>query len=114
MALKGAFCEGDRLLLHRRRWVAVLVDFGAILLQEGRDASDFRFLEHLADDPDGPMVDRCGRFAKSAGAGTVICTGEYRKQLGTLAAYVSMCSVALRGFRNPEELFARWLVEVDS
>ena len=114
MALKGAFCEGDRLLLHRRRWVAVLVDFGEILLQEGRDASDFRFLEHLPDDPYGPMVDRCARIAKYARAGTVICTGEYRKQLGTLAAYVSMCSVALRGFRNPEELFARWLVEADS
>jgi len=77
-------------------------------------AYHFRFLEHLPDDPYGPMVDRCARIAKYAGAGTVICTGEYRNQLGNPAAYVSIGSVPLRGFRNPEELFSRSLVEVDS
>jgi hypothetical protein len=77
-------------------------------------AYHFRFLEHLPDDPYGPMVDRCARIAKYASAGTVICTGEYRNQLGNPAAYVSIGSVPLRGFRNPEELFARSLVEVDS
>ena len=77
-------------------------------------AYHFRFLEHLPDDPYGPMVDRCARIAKYAGAGTVICTGEYRNQPGNPVAYVSIGSVPLRGFRNPEELFARSLVEVDS
>lgn len=82
------------------------VDFG--------NAYHFRFIEHLPDDPYGPVVDRCARIAKYAGVGTVICTAEYRNQLGNSAGYVSMGSFALRGFREPEELFARWLVEVDS
>jgi len=77
-------------------------------------AYPLRFKENLPDDPYGPMVDRCARIAKYAGAGMVICTGEYRNQLGNPAAYLSMGSFALRGFRNPEELFARWLVKVDS
>jgi class 3 adenylate cyclase len=92
-------------VLHTYRY-KIALDYGSVY--------HFRFLEHLPDDPYGPMVDRCARIAKYAGAGTAICTGEYRNQLGNLAAYVSMGSVALRGFRNPEELFARWLVEVDS
>jgi class 3 adenylate cyclase len=84
----------------------IAVDYG--------NAYHFLFLDHLPPDPYGRMVDRCARIAKYAGAGTVICTGEYRNQLGNPAAYVSIGSVALRGFRNPEELFARSLVEVDS
>ena len=84
----------------------IAVDFGS--------AYHFRFIEHLPDDPYGPVVDRCARIAKYAGAGTVICAGEYRNQLGNRGHYVSMGSFALRGFRKPEELFARSLVHVDS
>jgi len=84
----------------------IAVDFGS--------AFHFRFVDHLPDDPYGRVVDRCARIAKYAGAGTVICTAEYRNQLGNPASYVSMGSFALRGFHKPEELFARWLVEVDS
>jgi class 3 adenylate cyclase len=84
----------------------IAIDFGS--------ADHFRFVEHLADDPYGSVVDRCARVAKYAGARTVICTGEYRNQLGNPAAYVSMGSFALRGLRKPEELFARSLVEIDS
>lgn len=84
----------------------IAVDFGS--------AYHFRFIEHLTDDPYGAVVDRCARIAKYAVAGIVLCTGEYRNQLGNSAHYFSMGSFALRGFRKPEELFARSLVEVDS
>jgi class 3 adenylate cyclase len=84
----------------------IAVDFGS--------AYHFRFIEHFPDDPYGLVVDRCARIAKYAGAGTVICTSEYRAQLGNPAGYVSMGNFALRGFHKPEELFARSLVEVDS
>ena len=82
------------------------IDFGS--------AYHFRFVEHLADDPYGPVVDRCARIAKYAGAGTVICSGDYRNHVVNPAAYVSMGRFALRGFPRPEELFARSLVEVNS
>lgn len=84
----------------------IAVDFG--------NAYHFRFIEHLPDDPYGPVVDRCARIAKYAGAGTVICAGEYRNQLGNPAHYASMGTFALRGFRKPEELFSRSLVDVES
>ena len=73
-----------------------------------------RFGEHLADDPYGRVVDRCARIAKHAGAGTVLCTGDYRNELGDPREYISMGSFALRGFRETEELFARSLLKVDS
>ena len=84
----------------------IAVDFG--------NAYHFRFIEHLPDDPYGPVVDRCARIAKYAGAGTIICSGDYRNQVDNPASYVSAGSFTLRGFRDPEELFARSLVVVDS
>jgi class 3 adenylate cyclase len=92
-------------VLHTYRY-KIAIDYGS--------AYHFRFLEHLPNDPYGAMVDRCARIGKYAGAGTVICTGEYRNQLGNPAGYVSMGRFALRGFPTPEELFARSLVQVDS
>ena len=56
----------------------IAIDYGS--------AYHFRFGEHLADDPYGPVVDRCARIAKYAAAGTVLCTGEYRNQLGNPSA----------------------------
>jgi class 3 adenylate cyclase len=84
----------------------IAVDFGR--------AYHFRFEDRFEDDPYGPVVDRCARMAQYASAGTVMCSREYRHQLGTLADYSSLGSFALRGFRNVEELFARSLVRVDS
>jgi class 3 adenylate cyclase len=84
----------------------IAIDYG--------NAYHFRFKENLPPDPYGPMVDRCARIAKYARAGTAICTGEYWNQLRNRAPYVSMGNFALRGFPEPEELFAQWLVEVDS
>jgi hypothetical protein len=94
----------DTILLTYRYKTAI--DFGP--------AYHFRFLERLADDPYGPVVDRCARIAKYAGAGTVLCSGDYRSQVSSPVAYVSMGSFALRGFPRPEELFARSLIEVNS
>jgi len=84
----------------------IAVDFGR--------AYHFRFEDRFEDDPYGPVVDRCARMAKYASAGTVICSSEYRQQLGNFTNYFSLGSFALRGFRNVEELFARSLVRVDS
>jgi class 3 adenylate cyclase len=84
----------------------IALDFG--------NAYHFRFIEHLPDDPYGPVVDRCARIAKIAAAGVVLCASEYLNQLGNTAGYVSMGRFALRGFSKPEELFARSLVQVDS
>jgi class 3 adenylate cyclase len=95
---------GD-IVLHTCRY-KIAVDCGS--------AYHFRFTEHLPDDPYGLVVDRCARIAAYAGADTIICTGEYRNHVGNPAHYVSMGTFALRGFRNPEELFARSLIEVDS
>jgi hypothetical protein len=84
----------------------VALDYGS--------AYHFRFLEHLPDDPYGLVVDRCARIAKFAVAGTVLCTDDYRQQVGRSADYVSMGAFALHGFRKPEKLFVRCLVAVDS
>ncbi len=84
-----------------------------IALDYGK-AYHFRFLEHLPDDPYGQVVDRCARIAKRAVAGTVLCGGEYRSQFGNSCPYVSMGKFSLRGFPQPEELFLRSIVGVDS
>ena len=84
----------------------IAVDYG--------NAYHFRFEEPLPDDPYGPMVDRCARIAEITRAGTALCSDEYRRQLGGSCAYVSVGKFSLRGFPDPEELFLRSLVEVDS
>jgi class 3 adenylate cyclase len=63
----------------------IAVDYG--------NAYHFRFRGDFPDDPYGQVVDRCARLAKCARAGTAICTGDYRSQLGNPAAYVSMGAV---------------------
>jgi hypothetical protein len=68
----------------------IAVDFGS--------AYHFRFVEHLADDPYGPVVDRCARIAKYAGPSTVICSRAYRNRVANPAAYVSIGNFALRGW----------------
>jgi class 3 adenylate cyclase len=68
----------------------IAVDFGS--------AYHFRFVEHLADDPYGPVVDRCARIAKYAGPSTVICSRAYRNRVANPAAYVSMGNFALRSW----------------
>jgi len=77
-------------------------------------AYHFRFSEHLAHDPYGPVVDRCARIAKLAGAGAVLCSSDYQKLAGPAAGYVSVGSFPLRGLPAPTELFARFLIGVDS
>jgi class 3 adenylate cyclase len=117
---------GDELMVSFKevqaseRFVDSLITDSVLLAYRYKAAMDFgpayhfRFGDHLADDPYGPVVDRCARFAKYAGVGTVICSGDYRNQALNPAAYVSIGSFALRGFQEPEELFARSLVEVNS
>ncbi|MDO8291865.1 MAG: adenylate/guanylate cyclase domain-containing protein [Gallionella sp.] len=78
------------------------------------DAYHFKFSENLADDPYGPVIDRCARIAKFAGAKTALCSSAYHKQVTTRNSYISVGTFSLRGIREPENLYVRPLVSVDT
>jgi class 3 adenylate cyclase len=78
------------------------------------DAYHFKFSDNLEDDPYGPVVDRCARIAKLAGPRTALCSSAYRGQVENPDQYSSVGAFSLRGFHEPENLFARSLVPIDS
>lgn len=84
----------------------IAVDFG--------DAYHFRFIENLADDPYGPVVDRCARIAKLVSAGAVLTTREYIQRLENPSDYVSLGQFSLKGIPEVQELYVRSLLDVDS
>ena len=78
------------------------------------DAYHFKFSDNLADDPYGPVVDRCARIAKLAGPRTALCSSAYRGQVANPNEYISVGAFSLRGFNEPANLFIRSLVPLDS
>lgn len=78
------------------------------------DAYHFKFSDNLADDPYGPVVDRCARIAKLAGPKTILCSSSYRSQVTNQDEYISIGAFSLRGFKEPANLFVRSLISVDS
>jgi class 3 adenylate cyclase len=90
------------------------VQYAFKIALDAGDAYHFRFSANLADDPYGPVVDRCARIAKLAGPRTVLCSNAYRENVANPDEYISVGNFSLHGFPSPQNLFIRSLVPVDS
>jgi class 3 adenylate cyclase len=84
----------------------IAVDYG--------DAYHFRFVDHLADDPYGPVVDRCARIAKLVSAGSVLTTRDYVAQITNPSDYIVVGQFSLKGVPGLQELFVRSIVDANA